>query len=96
MALDAKTGNVLAIGNEAKVMDGKVNPGILTVYPLGDGVISDFDAAEKMIIGFVKKIGVGKRRALKKVLLTKDSQIYTNEGCSRFFDILHFFRFSGR
>ena len=31
------------------------------------------------------------RRALKKVLLTKDSQIYTNEGCSRFFDILHFF-----
>ena len=30
-------------------------------------------------------------RALKKVLLTKDSQIYTNEGCSRFFDILHFF-----
>ena len=35
-------------------------------------------------------------RALKKVLLTKDSQIYTNEGCSKFFDILHFFRFSGR
>ena len=30
-------------------------------------------------------------RALKKVLLTKDSQIYTNEGCSKFFDILHFF-----
>lgn len=61
VALDAKTGNVLAIGSEAKVMDGKVNPGILTVCPLGDGVISDFDAAEKMIIGFVKKIGVGKR-----------------------------------
>ena len=55
VALDAKTGNVLAIGSEAKVMDGKVNPGILTVCPLGDGVISDFDAAEKMIIGFVKK-----------------------------------------
>ena len=32
-----------------------------------------------------------KHEALKKVLLTKDSQIYTNEGCSRFFDILHFF-----
>ena len=35
-------------------------------------------------------------RALKKVLLTKDSQINTNEGCSRFFDILHFFLFSSR
>ena len=35
-----------------------------------------------------------KSRALKKVLLTKDSQINTNEGCSRFFDILHFFRFA--
>lgn len=35
-------------------------------------------------------------RALKKVLLTKGSQINTNEGCSRFFDILHFFLFSGR
>ncbi len=30
-------------------------------------------------------------RALKKVLLTKASQINTNEGCSRFLDILHFF-----
>ena len=35
--------------------------------------------------------GASGGRALKKVLLTKDSQIYTNEGCSRFFDILHFF-----
>ena len=39
---------------------------------------------------------VGLVRALKKVLLTKDSQINTNEGCSRFFDILHFFLFSSR
>lgn len=35
-------------------------------------------------------------RALKKVLLTKASQINTNEGCSRFLNILHFFRFSER
>ena len=60
VALDAKTGKVIAIGNEAKLMDGKVNPGIETVCPLSDGVIGDFNAAEEMIKGFVRKVGIGR------------------------------------
>lgn len=59
VAMDVKSGKVIAIGSEAKVMDGKVNPGIETVCPLSDGVIGDFNAAEEMIKGFVKKAGVG-------------------------------------
>jgi rod shape-determining protein MreB len=38
------------------MMHGKANPNIRTVRPLRDGVIADFDAAEMMIRGFIKKI----------------------------------------
>lgn len=62
VAMDVKTGKVIAIGNEAKVMDGKVNPSIETICPLSDGVIGDFNAAEEMIKGFVRKVGIGKSK----------------------------------
>ena len=56
VALDSQTGKCLAIGNRAKLMHEKVNPGIRTVRPLRDGVIADFNAAEMMIRGFIKKV----------------------------------------
>ena len=56
VAMDNKTGKCLAIGNRAKLMHEKVNPGIRTVRPLRDGVIADFNAAEMMIRGFIKKV----------------------------------------
>jgi rod shape-determining protein MreB len=55
VALDA-SGNLKAVGLKASVMHGKANPNIRTVRPLRDGVIADFDAAEMMIRGFIKKI----------------------------------------
>ena len=44
-------------------MQEKENPGIKTVRPLRDGVIADFNAAEMMIRGFIKKVN-SKRRSL--------------------------------
>ncbi|MBO7160372.1 MAG: rod shape-determining protein [Paludibacteraceae bacterium] len=55
VALDS-SGNVKAVGLKASMMHGKANPNIRTVRPLRDGVIADFDAAEMMIRGFIKKI----------------------------------------
>jgi rod shape-determining protein MreB len=55
VALD-RQGNVKAVGYQASLMHGKANPNIRTIRPLRDGVIADFDAAEMMIRGMIKKI----------------------------------------
>jgi rod shape-determining protein MreB len=56
VAMDAKSGEVIAIGKEALMMEGKTHSKIETVRPLKDGVIADFHAAEEMIRGMIKKI----------------------------------------
>lgn len=56
VALDNKSGKVIAIGKEALQMEGKVHSKIETIRPLKDGVIADFYAAEEMIRGMIKKI----------------------------------------
>ncbi|MBQ9072877.1 MAG: rod shape-determining protein [Muribaculaceae bacterium] len=55
VALDSKTGKLIAVGKEAQQMQGKEHEGIRTVRPLRQGVIADFNAAELMIRGFIKK-----------------------------------------
>ncbi len=56
VALDTKTNKLLAVGERARQMQGKEPEGIRTVRPLRKGVIADFNAAELMIRGFVKKL----------------------------------------
>ena len=55
VALDSITGKLIAVGKEARQMQGKDPAGIRTVRPLRKGVIADFNAAELMIRGLVKK-----------------------------------------
>ena len=55
VAIDNNTGKPIAIGQEAKLMSGKEYSGIRTIRPLRDGVIADFNAAEMMIRGFIKR-----------------------------------------
>lgn len=56
VAVDQNTKNVIAIGEKARQMHGKTHENIKTVRPLRDGVIADFEAAEKMIRGMIKMI----------------------------------------
>ena len=56
VALDTSSGKCLALGQKAKMMHERTNPGIKTVRPLKDGVIADFNAAELMIRGFIKQV----------------------------------------
>lgn len=56
VALDERTGKVVAIGHKARQMQGKTHEGIKTVRPLRDGVIADFNAAELMIRGMIKML----------------------------------------
>ena len=49
VAVNQKTGQVVAVGNEAKNMLGRTPPHIVAVRPIVGGVISDFEVTEEMI-----------------------------------------------
>ena len=47
---------VLAVGDEAKLMLGRTPGNIQAIRPLRDGVIADFEVAEEMIKHFIRKV----------------------------------------
>ncbi len=56
VAVNKRTDQVLAIGNEAKKMVGKTPAHIVATRPLVDGVISDFEVTEQMLRYFIEKV----------------------------------------
>jgi rod shape-determining protein MreB and related proteins len=56
VAVNIRTEEILAVGNEAKKMIGKTPAHIQAVSPLVDGVISDFEVTEKMLKYFIDKV----------------------------------------
>jgi rod shape-determining protein MreB len=56
VAMDKDTKEVRAIGVDAKRMLGKTPANIIAVRPLRNGVIADFEATERMIRYFIKKV----------------------------------------
>ena len=68
VAIDRTTEKVIAIGQEANMMQGKTHENIRTVRPLKDGVIADFDASEQMISQLIKSIPALKRRFISPSL----------------------------
>ncbi|MEO7986103.1 MAG: rod shape-determining protein [Gemmatimonadales bacterium] len=49
-------GNIMGIGREAKMMLGRTPDGIYAVRPMKDGVIANFDVAEKMLRHFLRQV----------------------------------------
>lgn len=68
IAVEAKTGKLVAIGAEAQLIEEHTNARIYTVRPLMNGVIADYDAAEMMLTGFIKKALGGRRGLIKPAL----------------------------
>jgi rod shape-determining protein MreB len=56
VAIDHRTGEVHAVGSEAKRMLGRTPASISAVRPLKDGVIADFDVTEQMLRHFIRKV----------------------------------------
>ena len=56
VAIDKATGEIIATGNEAKVMFGRTPSTIKAVKPLKDGVIADFTATQLMLKNIVAKV----------------------------------------
>jgi rod shape-determining protein MreB len=55
VAIQKDTGQVLAVGEEAKRMIGRTPGNIVAIRPLRDGVIADFDVTQSMIKYFISK-----------------------------------------
>ena len=56
VAVNVRTDEILAVGEDARKMVGKTPYHIRAVKPLIDGVISDFEISEKMIKHFINKV----------------------------------------
>ncbi len=56
VAINTKTNQVLAIGDEAKRMVGRTPASIVATRPLVDGVVSDFEVTEQMLRYFIDKV----------------------------------------
>ena len=56
VAINADTKEVLAVGEEAHEMLGRTPGKVLSIRPLKDGVIADFDLTKEMLNYFIKKI----------------------------------------
>lgn len=66
VAIDLLTNQVLAVGTDAKEMIGKTPGNIVTVRPLKNGVIADFDITTQMLKHILKKITKLKQTAIRK------------------------------
>ncbi|MBC2017595.1 rod shape-determining protein MreB [Listeria seeligeri] len=58
VAINNKTGEVLAVGTEARDMVGRTPGDITAIKPMKDGVIADFDIVQEMLCFFIQKLNL--------------------------------------
>ena len=74
IALEENSDKVVAVGNDARQMLGRTHQGIVTIRPLKDGVIADFEATEIMMREFIKKANIN-RMMIGKIVVCVPSGI---------------------
>lgn len=85
VALDARSGAVIAIGTEAKAMLGKAPDSIRIVRPMKEGVIADFDVTRELLKLVMQKAAKqlgGSLRKPKVMVCTLPAQRLLNAGLS--------------
>ncbi len=74
VAVDNNTGNVLAVGKEARRMLGRTPGNIVATRPLREGVISNYTVTEKMLKYFINKV-CGKFIFAPRIMICIPSQV---------------------
>ncbi len=74
VAGDNNTGDVVAVGEEARRMLGRTPGNIVATRPLRDGVISDYTVTEKMLKYFINKVG-GKTLFAPRIMICIPSRV---------------------
>src|SRR5882762_728514 len=75
VAFNKVNGRIEAVGIEAKEMLGRTPANITAIKPMRDGVIADFEAAERMLGYFIRKAHKGKRFVRPRVVIGVPSEI---------------------
>ena len=75
VAINNNNDQVEAVGNEAKEMLGRTPGNITAIKPMRDGVIADFEAAEKMLGYFIRKAHRRKTLVRPRVVIGVPSEI---------------------
>jgi rod shape-determining protein MreB and related proteins len=68
VAMDERTGEVVAVGADAERMIGRTPAQISATRPLRHGVIADFEVTEEMLRHFMRKV-LGRRRAHPRLVV---------------------------
>ncbi len=79
VAVDTKTGKVLAVGEEAYMMVGRTPASIRVIRPLKGGVIADFDITEAMLTHFIDRLNVKGFLTKPNILICCPTNITTIE-----------------
>jgi rod shape-determining protein MreB len=75
VAVNNVNDRIEAVGSEAKEMLGRTPGSITAIKPMRDGVIADFDAAERMLGYFIKKAHKSRRFVRPRVVIGVPSEI---------------------
>jgi len=60
VCINTDTGDILSVGQEARKMVGRTPAHIISIRPLKDGVVADFETAQKMLRMFMSMVGIKK------------------------------------
>ncbi len=75
VAVNTQTGEVLAVGEEAKEMIGRTPGSIVAIRPMKDGVIADFETTRAMLSYFIKKANQGSFSGRPRVVVCVPSGV---------------------
>jgi len=75
IAVDQKTGKVVAVGQKAKDMLGRTPANIVAIKPMKDGVIADFEHTEKMLDYFIKSVHNRRLGVRPRIVICVPSEI---------------------
>jgi rod shape-determining protein MreB len=77
VCINTDSGEILSVGHEARSMVGRTPAHIVSIKPLKDGVVADFETAQKMLRMFLTKVGV-KRLFTKPIIVVAVPPVVTS------------------
>ncbi len=75
LAINRDTDEIVAVGEEARLMLGRTPDNIIAVRPLKDGVISDYDLTERMLKYFIRKVFGGNKFLKPRIMVCVPSGV---------------------
>src|ERR1035438_9951092 len=75
VAINKNSGEVIAVGREAKEMLGRTPGNVVAIKPMKDGVIADFKVTEKMLTYFIRKAHNRKMLVRPRIVISVPSEI---------------------